>query len=76
MSDEQITPPPDASQQTQSTPTPQPSAPEPQPPPPSNFSTQEAMAEERPANFGEQLIQKGGLPKDLKTRIEKIDKGG
>jgi hypothetical protein len=34
------------------------------------------MAGQPPLNFGEQLMTKGSLPKDLETRIEKIDKGG
>lgn len=57
---------------------PQQSAPETapaQPPPPADFGTQDSMAGDRPLNFGEQIISKGGLPKDLETRIEKIDKG-
>ena len=43
--------------------------------PPVDFGTQDSMAGERPVNFGEQVIAKGGLPKDLETRIEKIHKG-
>jgi hypothetical protein len=43
--------------------------------PPGDFGTQDSMASEPPLNFGEQLMTKGGLPKDLETRIDKIDKG-
>jgi hypothetical protein len=46
----------------------------PEVPPPADFGTQESFAEEAPANFGEQIMTKGGLPKDLEQRIDKIDK--
>ena len=42
--------------------------------PPADFGTQESFAEEAPPNFGEQLMTRGGLPKDLEQRIEEIDK--
>jgi hypothetical protein len=77
MSDEPQSPPPAADAPEQSALDTPPSPPEPDvpPPPPVDFGTQDAMAEEPPLNFGEQLMTKGGLPKDLETRIEEIEKG-
>jgi hypothetical protein len=77
MSDEPQSPPPapDAPQQPAPE-APPPTAPPPSVPPPADFGTQDSTRSLPPRNFGEQLMAKGGLPKDLEARIDKIDKSG
>jgi hypothetical protein len=74
MSDEPQSPLSDSEAPRQSAPA-APEAPSSDPQPPVDFGTQDSHAEEPPLNFGEQLMTKGGLPKELETRIEDIEKG-